>query len=104
MSVLEDRIAGSLTLLESQINQAGIEVRSIPNTSRLSGFGNLFQIADVAVPRRYALEASHVLRLDFNDPEVGEQDRRRRRRSRLALVAAVVLACLLLGSAYIFIR
>ena len=91
-------------LAQAELQGAGIEVRSIPNTSRLSGFGNLFQIADVAVPRRYALEASHVLRLDFNDPEVGEQDRRRRRRSRLALVAAVVLAGLFVGSVYIFIR
>jgi len=91
-------------LAAADLRGAGIEVRSIPNTSRLSGFGDLFQIVDIAVPRRYALEASHVLRLDFSDPEEGERDRRRRSRSQLALVAAVVLACLLLGSVYIFIR
>ncbi|GAC1653476.1 MAG: hypothetical protein NVS9B1_02800 [Candidatus Dormibacteraceae bacterium] len=91
-------------LAAAELRGAGIEVTAIPNTSRLSGFGNQFQIVDIAVPRRYALEASHVLRLDLTDPEEGEQDRRRRNRSLLALVAAVVLAGLLLGSLSIFVR
>ena len=55
--------------VEAELRAAGIETRSMANTNRLAGYGEIFSLADVAVPRRNALEASHVLRLDAVDPE-----------------------------------
>ena len=74
---------------------AGIEAVSAPARNRLAEAFELATPFEVAVPRRNALEAAHVLRSDqltFTE----QPGRERSRRPLLALVAVVVIVALVL--------
>jgi hypothetical protein len=61
------------------LEAAGIEALSQADGSNLPGVYNLRVAVDVAVPRRFALEASHVLRTELRPEEVWSEKPRSRR-------------------------
>jgi len=69
--------------------------------SRLVGAFDELTMVEVAVPRRHALEAAHILRVP-PPPEV-EQDDPRPSRLGMAAVAVLVIICLLLLAGFVLL-
>lgn len=96
----EDEAAAALAALGA----AGIQAVSMADNNYLPGNFNIFTTVEVAVPRRYALEAAHVLRVDPVPLEHEEEEESpRSRRTGLAAVAVAVILCMVLLAAFVLL-
>ena len=87
---------------KAALEAAGIDAVSMADGGNLPGVYNLRVSVDVAVPRRFALEASHVLKSELA-PRDDFAESRRGRRTGLTAVAVVVIVCLALLASYVFL-
>ena|SRR5437588_7847438 len=87
---------------KAALEAAGIEAVSGADGSRLPGVYNLRLSVDVAVPRRFALEASHVLRTELRPAEDWSESPRSRR-TGLVAVAVMVILCLVLLASFVLL-
>lgn len=87
---------------KAALEAAGIDAVSMADGSNLPGVYNLRVSVDVAVPRRFALEASHVLKSELV-PMNDYEESLRSRRVGLAAVAVIVIVCLALLASFVFV-
>jgi len=87
---------------KAALEAAGIDAVSMADGSNLPGVYNLRVSIDVAVPRRFALEASHVLKSELVRRDDFEESPTSRRVG-LATVAVIVIVCLALLASYVFL-
>lgn len=87
---------------KAALEAAGIDAISMADGSNLPGVYNLRVSVDVAVPRRFALEASHVLKSELI-PMDDFAESPRSRRAGLAAVAVMVIVCLALLASFVFV-
>ena len=87
---------------KAALEAAGIDAVSMADGSNLPGVYNLRVSVDVAVPRRNALEASHVLRSELA-PFQDFTESPRRSRVGLAAVAVMILVCLVLAASFVLL-
>jgi hypothetical protein len=87
---------------QAALGAAGIEAVSMANNSYLPGVVNLLTTVEVAVPRRYALEAAHILRV-LPPPEEEDEEDPRTGRIGMAAVAVMIIICLLLLAAFVLL-